>query len=640
VRKLFCLYGSVTGKAQSIAEQLTELAQQKKYDISIHCLGDVGETWTLEEAGTVIIISSTTGEGEQPENVIKFWRKLRGKTLPTDYLASLNFTVLGLGDTNYNEFCKAGKALNRRLLELGANPFYPPGWADDGTGLEIVVEPWMDDLWSALEKIPTLKVPNDVSDTILKDSSNKAINCVNDKLLNDGTKKVLNGVNGDSLEEGLKSLTLTEVPSLTLPPCPQSYLTVDYLESDTLVPSSNILPLPPLPSSSGPVQTASLSSCNRITGDLAVKHYYEVNLELDPCFPYQAGDTVAVICPNTDQDVSDLCSHLELDSQWNIPCQISVDPETKKVRAKLPAWIPPTPTTLDIVFRHFLDIRTVPKKPLIRRLVDFTTDAEEKHQVSLLCSKEGGTEYKTTVRDASLSLLQLLSSLPSCKPPVSLLLEQLPRLQPRPYSLSSSPKDNANKISFVFSEVLEPRPGLATTWLSTLPPGSQVPVYPRTNNHFKPPEDANCNFIMVAAGSGLGPFLGFLRDRKRRSEIGSGKCWLIFGCRDSTQDYIYRSELEEFKRDGLLDKLDVCFSRQGDEHPKYVQDRLKLSSSELRDWLVDEGAMFYVCGDAVNMAKSVKKTVEDVVSEAGGQNGAQFVTKMLIGKKYLQDIWT
>merc|ERR1711936_1074972 len=100
-----------------------------------------------------VIISSTTGDGEQPENVIKFWRKLRPKSLECDYLAHMSYTILGLGDTNYNNFCNAPKALHRRLTELGARTFYPPDWADDGTGLEIVVEPWLENLWEAVEKL-------------------------------------------------------------------------------------------------------------------------------------------------------------------------------------------------------------------------------------------------------------------------------------------------------------------------------------------------------------------------------------------------------------------------------------------------------------------------------------------------------
>ena len=84
----------------------------------------------------------------------KFWRKLRPRNLPADHLNQLQYTVLGLGDTNYNQFCNGPKNLHRRLKELGACLFYQPGWADDGTGLELVVEPWIEGLWTAIEAMP------------------------------------------------------------------------------------------------------------------------------------------------------------------------------------------------------------------------------------------------------------------------------------------------------------------------------------------------------------------------------------------------------------------------------------------------------------------------------------------------------
>ena len=148
--QLLCLYGSVTGKAESIAEQVVERAAELGHAASLHSLGEVGKAWQLEDTATAIIVSSTTGDGEQPENVTKFWRKLRPKTLPADHLAHLQYALLGLGDTNYNQFCAAPRALHRRLQELGARALVPPGWADDGTGLEVVVEPWLEQLWPAL----------------------------------------------------------------------------------------------------------------------------------------------------------------------------------------------------------------------------------------------------------------------------------------------------------------------------------------------------------------------------------------------------------------------------------------------------------------------------------------------------------
>ena len=96
------------------------------------------------------MVSSTTGDGEQPENAEPFWRKIKKKKLPEDTFAHLKYTILGLGDTNYSQFCNGPKTLHDRMKQLGANTFYDPDWADDGVGLELVVEPWIENLWQPL----------------------------------------------------------------------------------------------------------------------------------------------------------------------------------------------------------------------------------------------------------------------------------------------------------------------------------------------------------------------------------------------------------------------------------------------------------------------------------------------------------
>ncbi|CAB4039447.1 methionine synthase reductase-like, partial [Paramuricea clavata] len=108
--------------------------------------------FSIEKEKCVVFVVSTTGDGDPPDTVTKFWRRLRKKTLGSTYLKGLHYALLGLGDTNYTNFCNCSKTLNSRLLGLGATHFYPPGFADDAVGLEVVVEPWIDELWPALLK--------------------------------------------------------------------------------------------------------------------------------------------------------------------------------------------------------------------------------------------------------------------------------------------------------------------------------------------------------------------------------------------------------------------------------------------------------------------------------------------------------
>ena len=260
--------------------------------------------------------------------MIKFWRKLRPKSLSSTFLSQLQYALLGLGDTNYNQFCAGPKQLHRRLQELGAATLLAPAWADDGTGLEEVVEPWMEQLWQALA------APG-------------------------------------GLEGGMADLLITsppapdteQPPALKLPPCPEPYLSVTFSPG----PPSQCcqLPLPPLPSSAGPLLPATLTHCTLLTSRKAAKHYYEAELELDTELAYRAGDTIAVICPNSSQEVASLMTRLGLEAVWEQEATVAVSPDTRKKKASVPAWLPQQ-TSLDTLFRYHLDFRAVPKKPLIR----------------------------------------------------------------------------------------------------------------------------------------------------------------------------------------------------------------------------------------------------------------------------------
>ena len=241
------------------------------------------------------------------------------------------------------------------------------------------------------------------------------------------------------------------------------------------------------------------------------------------------------------------------------------------------------------------------------------------------------------MREDQVGLVQLLQVFPSCKPPLSLLLEHLPRLNPRPYSLSSSPTCPRNQIRFTYTVVESPRPGLATSYLKNLKPGAEVLFYPRTSSGFNPPTDPSASIIMIGAGSGIGPFMGFLEHRRSLANK-TGSAFLLFGCRDRKKDFLHQAELEQFKRDKVLTELFVSFSREQNK-VKYVQDLLLENATELTRLIVEEGAYVYVCGDAKNMGKGVHDKLTSMVSSSG-LDGAAKLKKMTLEGKYKQDLWT
>jgi methionine synthase reductase len=598
----------------------------------------------LESLDVLIIVSSTTGDGEQPEDLTKFWRKLRPRTLPNDHLAHIQFSILGLGDTNYNQFCNGPKNLQRRLRELGGKEFYTAGWADDGVGLELVVEPWLEGLWTRLD---LLLKGHDMSDP---DSGQEIITKI-DTGIKISTVDASGEVKLDLLslsEPGASTGSELSVPTLLyskklsavdldLPALPPRYLEVEITETECSVSPSHQNNMK-LPFSTQPIQSARVLRNLSLSSPDAVKTYMELDLEPESWFDYLPGDSVGLVCKNSKIEVLELSKKLGFGSKLDSTCTISVMNETKKARAKIPEFVSPV-VGLSLLLESSLDIRSVPKKLFLRSLAEHTSSPEQKRRIHELSSKQGSEEYMKLVVEPKLGLVDFLQTFSSCQPPLSLLIENLPRLLPRYYSFSSSPSREVNKISFVYTVVDSPRPGLATSWMKTLTPGDSVQIYPRSSSGFHPPDTPDQPYIMVCAGSGLGPFLGFLEQRRALNATNS-KVWLFFGCRSKDKDFLHRDKLEGYKQDGILSNLTVAFSRDDTQDGiKYVQDAVEKSGAEVSKLLLEQDAFVYVCGDAKDMGKSVYSAFSRIL-DTSGVDGVQYLAKMTSEKRYKQDLWT
>jgi len=168
--------------------------------------------------------------------------------------------------------------------------------------------------------------------------------------------------------------------------------------------------------------------------------------------------------------------------------------------------------------------------------------------------------------------------------------------------------------------------------------GERMPVYVHHAKHFRLTDDDDRPIIMVGPGTGIAPFRAFLQERRARN--ARGRNWLFFGDRHRETDYLYGDELTAMHEDGLLARVDLAFSRD-QEHKIYVQDRIRENGAEFWRWLED-GAILYVCGDAVRMAKDVHRALLDVVAEHGGMDedgAAAYVKKMQTEKRYQRDVY-
>jgi sulfite reductase (NADPH) flavoprotein alpha-component len=164
-----------------------------------------------------------------------------------------------------------------------------------------------------------------------------------------------------------------------------------------------------------------------------------------------------------------------------------------------------------------------------------------------------------------------------------------------------------------------------------------VRVHPRPNHHFRLPGD-DVPIVMVGPGTGIAPFRAFLQER--RATGASGKSWLFFGDRRRATDYLYGEELHGFRESGVLSRLDLAFSRDG-AAKDYVQHHMLARAADLYRWL-EEGAFFYVCGDAEHMARDVDRALHEVIATAGGKSpddAHAYVNDLIRSHRYVRDVY-
>jgi sulfite reductase (NADPH) flavoprotein alpha-component len=224
------------------------------------------------------------------------------------------------------------------------------------------------------------------------------------------------------------------------------------------------------------------------------------------------------------------------------------------------------------------------------------------------------------------------------------LFHVLPRLAPRLYSIASSQLVHPDSVETTVRVVRydahgRSRQGVASGQLAERAEvGSILPIFLHKNQNFRLPEDGSTPIIMVGPGTGIAPFRAFLEERQARGE--SGKSWLFFGDQHRATDFLYEAQLVAMQTAGTLTRLDTAFSR--DQAKKiYVQDRIRENAVEMYRWL-EQGAYFYVCGDAARMAKDVEQALLDVIatgSQSTPEQAAEYLATMKTQKRYRRDVY-
>jgi sulfite reductase (NADPH) flavoprotein alpha-component len=245
---------------------------------------------------------------------------------------------------------------------------------------------------------------------------------------------------------------------------------------------------------------------------------------------------------------------------------------------------------------------------------------------------------------AQLDVLGALQKFAGIRPDPEALIEVLEPLQPRLYSISSSPKTNPGRVSLTVDAVRyealgRQRLGVASTWLGgRIVETGEMLVYVQKAHNFGLPASGETPIIMVGPGTGVAPFRAFLHERMATG--ARGPSWLFFGHQREAHDFFYRDEWDMLSAKGALTRLSLAWSRDGAQKT-YVQQRLREAGADLFAWF-EQGAHFYVCGDAKRMAKDVEAALRDVAVAHGGMDAdaaAAWLAQLKQQGRYQADVY-
>ena len=288
-------------------------------------------------------------------------------------------------------------------------------------------------------------------------------------------------------------------------------------------------------------------------------------------------------------------------------------------------------------FMRYLDIA----RPL-DRTTDLLAMSASIHAMRRRCAKL--SEGVDGAEPADADLLDLLQAFPSARPTLAGSRRIVAPLRPRPYSIASSLRATPGQVHLcAASRARQPARSGAPRCRQRIPREPRglgrrrSDAYIQTS-HFRLPGDPAVPVIMVGPGTGIAPFRAFLAERAVAGI--RGRTWLLFGERNRATDFLYGTELKAWRNDGTLSRLDIAFSR--DQRRKiYVQDRMAENAEDLWRWLQD-GAHFYVCGDATRMAKDVDAALRRLAMTEGRLNESQardWIVALARQDRYLRDVY-
>jgi len=634
-RVALILYGSETGNAQDVAEEVGRMAERLRFDTNILDMDSV-QLKDMLKPMVVIFVLSTTGQGEMPQNARSFWKTLLSGALKIGALHKVQFTTFGLGDSSYARYNVAHRMLHGRLVQLGAQPFCDRGEGNEQhpEGHSAGVREWVVLLKQKLiDLFPLAPDTTPIADDVFLEPkwqlavANEAIDHTN------GIYDVASNsvTNGNAHAE----------PARDLLPVKSAYV-------------------------------AEIVSNDRIT---SAEHFQDVrvmDLHLQDRFTYGPGAVAVVYPKNFPNDVTDFVQLMG----WEDIADTALDlmPTDRAASGKFSPSpldnfdLVKTRLTIRWLLENVLDIVSVPRRSFFASLAYFAGESNEdeayqKERLLELANPELIDELWDYTTRPKRTILEVMMDFTTIKIPWQYVLTILPIMKGRQFSIASggrlrTTEDGQTRVQLLVAIADPPSPiikyrrryGVCTRYIASLHPGQRINIGMQEGYLDVQPSEVEVPAVMIGPGTGLAPMRAMIWQRLQWAESlalkPSGERLagdvLIFGCRNKSGDYFFRNEWDHLQpAQGLA--LLKAFSRDRNTPKEYVQDRIRAEAHLIREAVVDRDGKVYVCGSSGHMPKGVREALLDAIQDhvnIGTRDAAEaYLNSMEKAGRYKQETW-
>lgn len=594
-KSLAIFFGTQTGNAEDLAMQTKKIADKSGLETTVIDMDNYPAN-DLQKHKRILIITSTWGEGEMPDNAAEMWDDVCAKN-PS--LSGVNYSVCAIGDTSYDEYCQAGIDWDNKFKELGANR------VSDVQLCDVDFEPewkiWVDKVIPAMASIeitlttsepePVVEVVKEAPKEVAASNGKSAWSAKNPYMSKITECYVLNG-------EGSRKETRHIVFDL-------GDSGLDYKVGDAL----GVLSENPEETVNLLIETAGWDESQIVStrsGEVTLRDALKKDFEIH----------------RVNKKFVNSLSEKVTSSGMRITVKL-IERYRESVAGSGSNWMGgDAPLESEL-------LPSIPGDDPVGRVDTLTSDP--KAMEDYIWSRD----YIDVMRDFDVNYS------------AEEFLEIADKLKPRLYSIASSHDAHPGFVELTvgivrYSHHGRDRGGLCTVYMADEVEVNEtdVGVFMSPTKSFVLPADTSTDIIMVGPGTGIAPFRAFMEQRIH--DGGSGKNWLFFGDQSEKTEFYYKDSIESWLDEGHLYEFTTAWSRDQAEKI-YVQHRLKEHGARVWEWF-ERGAYFYICGDKTYMAKDVHRALIDIAKEHGGmsdEDATYFIEKTMMKeeKRYLRDVY-